>query len=111
MADETPFGRYTYPGRDDIWVQFKSGPYRMRTKREWDGLRDDKLVFPFLIKYIEAWSVVDVDGKAVDMPELPEPGKPMDLGWMDDLDVSVPMFLVTSFSRLIGLDATRPPKV
>ena len=117
MADETPFGRYTYPGRDDVWVQFKAGPYRMRTKREWDDTRDEAKIYAFLMRYVESWSLKDLDGKAVPVPtfaaeptEVKEGEVDERIAWADDIEVSVISFLISSFTRLIHLDAARPPK-
>lgn len=117
MADETPFGRYNYPGRDDIWVQFKAGPYRNRTKREWDALRNEAETFVYLMRYVDSWSLKDLDGKSVPVPVFsadPAELKPGEvderIAWSDEIEVSVTHFLLRSFSVLINIDAARPPK-
>lgn len=98
------FGRFELqPG--GAWVRFRTSGYPRKLRREWDAASPDESAV-ILLRYVEAWSVVDVDGQPVELPAAG--GRTAAL--LDNVEDALVMWLVRSFLRfwLTDLVAPRP---
>lgn len=121
-AKTDEFGRYVcdVPGVSGVWVQFKARGYPFGMRRKWQEARTDEASFAILLPKVEAWHLLDVDGKVVAL-QLPAPAPETEegetkpaahnpLAFLDNVDGAVVTWLVTMFTRFLLYHSSYPPK-
>ena len=68
LADTLPFNHKTcdVPGYEHLWVRFKTYGYPRKLRAEWDSAQPNRVI-EIITRYVEAWEVVDLDGRHVDL--------------------------------------------
>ena len=97
---ELPLGRKEYA--EGVWVQFKTKGYPFKLRREWESLTDDAAVLGIVLRYVESWSLKDVNGNEIVLG--PDPAV------LDGAEDALIVWLIGSFSRFWRVELPTVPK-
>jgi hypothetical protein len=101
---EQPFGTKAcdVPGYQDCWVQFKTSGYPRKLRREWVAA-DAEQTWAILMRYTLAWSLRDLSGAAVPLPDTDRP-----MALLDDVEEAVAAWIVRAFTEFWLKDLSSP---
>lgn len=106
MATELsePFNRKACPivGYEQCWVEFKTSGYPRKLRRLWDETKDADATLEIVLSYITAWSLVDVNGAAIELGRT--------AAVLDNAEDAVAVWLVRAFQMFWLIELQRPPK-
>lgn len=102
MSEEKEFGKVDcdlseYPG---VWVKFKTRGYPFKLRQQWRDAKDDAEIASITLRYIEAWGLVDIDGKDVPLPATKD--RPYDL--LADVEDALVVWMVREFKKFWQFD-------
>jgi len=59
------------PGLESVWVEYQTRGYPRKLRREWDAAGPDE-VLEIILRYIQAWNLLDLNGLALEVTEVRE---------------------------------------
>ncbi len=101
---ELPFNRKPcpIPGYEQCWAEYKTSGYPRKLRRVWDDTKDADATLEIVLSYVTAWSLVDLDGAAIEL------GKTSAI--LDNTEDAVVVWLVRAFQMFWLVELQRPPK-
>lgn len=88
-----------------VWVRFKASGYPFSLRRQWLESRDDRELLVIILRYMDAWTVPDVAGSVITLPDGERDAK-----LLDNTEISLVSWLIREFSVFLLNDLVRPPK-